>query len=1576
MLTAVPEAPFVHLHVHSEYSILDGACRIPALAARAAELEMSAVSLTDHGSLAGAVELYREATKQGVKPLIGCEVYVAEDRRAQQKGYAHLTLLAESNAGYSNLIKLASAGYLEGYYYKPRVDWELLQQHSDGLVALSGCLSGRVAKALEENRPKDAQADLDRLSQVFGKGSTYVEIQNAGLEIQQRINPQLKDLAAQAGLPLVATGDVHYLMHSDARAHEALLCIQSGDSLKNPDHWKFDTDQFYFKTPAEMAADLADYPEAFARTAEIAERCTVELALGGILLPSFPTPDGRDAFDYLVELTEKGLQKRYGQVTPELQDRLRFELKTIKEMGFPDYFLIVWDFVGFAKRNGIQVGPGRGSAAGSLVAYCLEITDIDPIKYDLLFERFLNPGRKSMPDMDIDFAVAGRDRVINYVAEKYGRDRVAQIITFGTMMARAAVRDAGRVLEIPYGTVDRIAKLIPEGPKVYLDGCLKNGQELKAAYDADPLVREIVDLAKPLEGLIRQDSIHAAGVVIADRPLTEIVPLQQKGTDQEVVTQFGMWDVEALGLLKMDFLGLRNLDVIDKAVELIGNGLDISKIPLDDRATYEMLARGEAAGVFQFESSGMREALRQVKPTEFEDLIALVALYRPGPMGYIPVYARRKNGQEPVTFIDPRLEAITGTTYGTCLTGDTLVFDATSGQRRRLDELEEHDDVLVQGVDNDLNMTHAPITAWVDNGVRPVYRLHLKNGSSLTATADHRFLTENGWRELREIRAGDYLGTPATLECAFGGRWLDGEERARVKALGYLLAEGGLSSMGPPSFYSSNQTLFDDFEQACRDGFGEVSIRRRVRVRGVVQVSVSNGRVGHRQPSQLETWLRGLGLRWKLSDRRAEATRKGPRSDEKWIPESVFELAEEEIGRFLAVYWDCDGHVDARCAWIKTTSPRMAEDLQTLLLRLGIRATVHRSTYLAAEGDRRATRTAYQVTTRGTRRFASLIQPFMLTEKAAVRTYAADRSRHVGREHALEELLAASVRVAPAEGQRTRRGRLSVRALAARTGIDRQHFSPSARSRGRIGFDCIAPAVEAVDAEATARAGRVIWQEVETIEPAGEQRVYDVTVDRIHNFVANNVIAHNCLYQEQYLEIAKQMAGFSPAEADDLRKAIGKKIHSLMASLKEKFLEGCAANSVTPGVANQLWKDMESSQDYSFNKSHAACYALIAYRTAWLRANHPREYMAALISSVMNTKDRVPFYVNACHEMGIEVLPPDVNSSACDFAVVEGKIRFGLNAVKNVGDPAARAIIAAREEGGPFESIWDFTERVDPACANKRALESLVKSGAFDSTSATRRGMLECIEQALSWGGRTQADKIAGQGSIFDLGDDVDQAPKHHPEIPAHEFEKNELLRLEKETLGLYVSEHPLSAVRDQLRRKTDASLAELERRRDGEIVTVGGIVSALKQVTTKKGEPMVFVRLDDVIGSAECVVFNSVYAASNELLVQDAILIVKARIDHKEGESKLIAIEVARFEAVPERREVLLKIDALQAKAGLIRELAALVKEYPGEAPVVLALETSGGPKTLQLGNDYRVQPGPDFFAEAKALLGEAAVI
>jgi DNA polymerase-3 subunit alpha len=728
-----------------------------------------------------------------------------------------------------------------------------------------------------------------------------------------------------------------------------------------------------------------------------------------------------------------------------------------------------------------------------------------------------------MPDIDIDFAVEGRERVINYVREKYGADRVAQIITFSTMAARAAVRDAGRVLEVPYGVVDKIAKLIPEGP----GQMLAEATELRKVIATDPVAKEILELAEPLEGLTRADSIHAAGVVIGAQPLINVVPLQQKGSDQEVVTQFSMKDIEALGLLKMDFLGLRNLDVIDKACALLG-ALDISKIPMDDKKTYAMLAKGDAVGVFQFESSGMREALRQVKPTQFEDLIALVALYRPGPMGYIPNYGKRKAGQEAITYVDKRLEPILKETYGICV------------------------------------------------------------------------------------------------------------------------------------------------------------------------------------------------------------------------------------------------------------------------------------------------------------------------------------------------------------------------------------------------------------------------------------------------------------YQEQYMRIARDLAGFSITEADDLRKAIGKKIRELMNSLKGKFMDGAAEQGVTPHAAQQLWEDVEKAADYSFPKAHAACYALIAYQTAWLRQNHPCEYMAALISSVMSTKDRVPFYVNACNELGLEVLPPDVNESMADFAVVGGKIRFGLNAVKGVGEGACHQVIAAREEGGPFESIWDFAERVDPSVSNKRVLEALVKCGAVPGS---RKGNLEVLEQAVAWGQKQQADRLAGQGSIFDLAPVEEEQPKHHPPTPTAEFEKNELLRLEKEVLGLYVSEHPLSSIRDQLRRKSDATIGELDRRRDGEVVTVGGIVAGLRHMTTKRGDQMVFLRLEDVTGGVETVVFNSTYDKARELCTTDRVLIVKGRIDRKEGETKLVALELAAFEAVPEMREVRLKIDATKARAGTIKELAQLIKEFPGESPVYADLVTSHGKKTYAFGPQFKVKPAPDFYAEVKMLLGESAV-
>ncbi len=631
---AVPPAGFCHLHVHTHYSALDGACRPEDLVRRAVELGMPAVAITDHGVLSGIIQFYQQCHKAGIKPIIGLEAYVVEDRFRKvgnNEERWHLTLLAVDRTGYRNLLVLGSAAFLEGYYYKPRMDYALLRQHAEGLICLTGCASGRLSKAVETGRIAEAEAEIDRLQEIFGEGNVYVELQETGIPDLAGINDRLAEVAARKDLKLVATNDVHYLREEDADAHDTLLCIQTGARLAEEDRLRFDSREFFFKSEEQMLEAFAAYPEAVANTMEVVRRCNVEIDLDGMLIPHFPVPEGYDEASYLREQCRLGLERRYGSdPAPEVLERLENELAVVEKMGFPPYFLIVWDFVSYAKANGIPVGPGRGSAAGSLVSYLLGITDLDPIAHDLLFERFLNPDRISMPDIDIDFSVNGREKVIEYVAEKYGRDRVAQIATFGTIKARQAIRDAARVMDVSYGQADRIAKLVPDVLNITLDACLADPKcELRTAYDEEELVREVVDRARPLEGLIRQDSIHAAGVVISKGPLTEHLPLMQKG-EAEVVTQVSMTDVEKLGLLKMDFLGLRNLDVIDSAVKIIRASVDpactIETIPLDDAPTYQMLSKGDSEGVFQFESIGMREALREIRPTHLDDLIALVAL--------------------------------------------------------------------------------------------------------------------------------------------------------------------------------------------------------------------------------------------------------------------------------------------------------------------------------------------------------------------------------------------------------------------------------------------------------------------------------------------------------------------------------------------------------------------------------------------------------------------------------------------------------------------------------------------------------------------------------------------------------------------------------------------------------------------------------------------------------------------------------------------------------------------------------------------------------------------------------------
>jgi DNA polymerase-3 subunit alpha len=1192
---SVSSTSCAHLHVHSEYSLLDGACKIDALAERAARFGQPALGLTDHGVMNGAVEMYKACKKHDVKPIIGCEIYLVDDHTATGKVERnHLTLLAADDAGYRNLVKLSSAGFLEGLQRgKPTVDLAQVERHSQGVIALTGCLASRFCQRLLEDREQEARAHADELQRVFGPENVYFEVQKNGLAAQDKCNEGIVRIAREMGGSLVGTGDVHYLGREDYDHHTALLCVQTKSTIAAP-KMTFDTNEFYLRDSEEMSSAFAEWPEAIASTLEIAERCAVEIELGKQLIPSYPTPDGGDERSYLRARVQDGLRLRYGDPPPAAAiERMEMELDVIDRMGFNAYFLIVWDFVKFAKENGIAVGPGRGSAAGSIVSYCLAITDVDPLRYDLLFERFLNPERVSMPDIDIDFSVRGRERVMKYVTEKYGRESVAQIVTFGKMFPRAATRDAARVLGYDYGAGDRLAKLIPDpimGRSPSFEDCLKPGQPLRKACDEDPTAKQIVDVAQGLEGIVRNSSIHAAAVVIADRPLTDIVPLQlaDAGTDENgervfrTVTQFSMKPIEEIGILKMDFLGLRNLDVIEDALDIIerssGERPDMTTLPLDDAKTFEMLARGDSTGVFQFESEGMREALKKVRPDEFDDLVALNALYRPGAMDQIPVYAKGK--------------------------------------------------------------------------------LH---------------------------------------------------------------------------------------------------------------------------------------------------------------PESI--------------------------------------------------------------------------------------------------AYPDERLRHI-----LES------------------------------------------SKGVI------------------------------------------------------------LYQEQAMQISKELAGFSGAKADDLRKAIGKKNRQAMAALKPEFVEGCRASGTRPDVIEFLWNTNEKSADYSFNKSHAACYGLIGYRTAWLKANHTAEYMAALISSVMSTKDKVPYFVARCEDMGIEILPPDVNLSDHEFTVgapsVEGGIgciRFGLDAVKGVGYQAVEAIKRARQDGGEFTSLWDFCERVDSRTVNKKAIEALVKCGALGSTGASRKGMLSVLEQAQANGQKIQQDALIGQASIFDLQDeqpglDGGAAPGSsafgsapgagltapvHPLIPAEEFEQAELLAAEKEAIGLFVSAHPLKPLRDALRARVDCPLSALEDRRDKDWVTVGGIITESKRIRTRNGDHMMFATLDDLEGAVEMLVFGKALAEHETTLAVDEVVIVKGRVDHKEaGKTCLVVQSVERFAPTPEEIErassaaraaartatalaqpVKLRIAAADLCESAIDDLRQTIEESRGTAEVIVEIDRSdGSTRRVRLGEDYRVRHTPTLLAELEHALAPLA--
>jgi len=1143
-------ADFVHLHVHTKYSLLDGANTIEGLLDTAERYKMPALAITDHGNLFGVMEFYSAALKKGIKPIIGCEAYVAPKSRLDKKdnhgipnASFHLILLAANNRGYKNLIKLISAAHLEGFYYRPRIDKELLASHSEGLIALSSCLKGEIPYRLLEGREEDALKAAGEYIDIFGKDNFYFELQDNMIADQKMVNERLLALSKRLDVQVVATGDCHYLRREDAKAHEILLCIQTGSNVDDPQRMKFTTDEFYMKSPEEMRHAFSEIPEAVSNSVEIARRCNVEIELGKLMFPEYDVPEGYTRESFLEELAYRGLQERLreegGGDISEYEPRLEEELRIINTMGYAGYFLVVWDFINYAKKHSIPVGPGRGSAAGSLVAYSLKITDLNPIKYDLLFERFLNPERISMPDIDIDFCMEKRDQVIRYVTEKYGNDHVAQIITFGTMAARGVIRDVGRSLNIPYGDVDRIAKLVPEGPNVRLEEAIRLEPKLKELMNSDLKVKELMEYALSLEGLTRHASTHAAGIVISKEPLTEYVPLT-RGTNGEVVTQFAMEDIEKIGLVKFDFLGLKTLTVIDHTVRLInqsqpeGGRFDIKKIPLDDPATYELLSSGNTAGVFQLESMGMRDILVKIKPDRFEDLIAILALYRPGPIG--------------------------------------------SG-------------------------------------------------------------------------------------------------------------------------------MVDDY------------IKRR---RGIVPVK--------------------------------------------------YEIQE------------------------------------------------------------------------------------------------------------LKEIL-----------------------------------------------------------------------------------------KETHGVI---------IYQEQVMKIANVIAGFTLGEADMLRRAMGKKDPETMAKLKERFIDGAKGKGISEKKASKLFDQIEYFAGYGFNKSHSAAYALISYQTAYLKAHYPVEYMAAMLTCEMGKMEKITAGIRECKEMGIDILPPDVNESDRDFTVCGKSIRFGLVAIKNVGESAIESIISNRKEGGRFKSIFDFCKRVDLRKVNKRAIESLIKSGAFDSLGVRRSQLMDVLDKAISIGGTYQRSK--SQVSLFESIEGYEEATtrEYLPDIP--EWEEHLLLRYEKETIGFYITGHPLARYESKIRRSVSITTKDLADIPDGKEVTICGIITDVRTTVTKKGDKMAYIRLEDLDGGVEVIVFPELYKSSAGLLVEDRPVILTGTVSKNDTGYKVKGTNIRDLMTAPERTST--RVDINLHSIGLTAEdfknLKDILQDHSGPCPVYLHLITNRKEYVVALDNSLRINPTDNLLMAIESRFGKNTVV
>lgn len=1147
---------FTHLHVHTEYSLLDGAAKIKELVHHTKELGMDSIAITDHGVMYGVIDFYKAAKAEGIKPIIGCEVYVAPGSRFDRevgKGenrYYHLVLLAENDQGYHNLMKIVSKGFTEGYYYKPRIDREVLKEFHEGVIALSACLAGEVATNLRQGFYEEAKKAALEHQEIFGEGNYFLELQDHGIDEQKTVNQGLMRLSQETGIPLVATNDIHYVKESDAEAHDILLCIQTAKKLADEDRMRYDGGQYYLKSPEEMEELFPYAKQALENTGEIAKRCNVEIVFGEQKVPKYEVPEGFTSYSYLQALCEEGLHRRYDSVTEELQERLDYELSTIEKMGYVDYFLIVWDFIKYGKDNGIAVGPGRGSAAGSIVSYCLGITDIDPIRYSLLFERFLNPERVSMPDIDVDFCYERRQEVIDYVVDKYGKEKVVQIVTFGTMAARMVIRDVGRVLDMPYAAVDRVAKMIPmgaNGHNITIEEAIGISTDLKKAYEEEEDVRYLIDMSKRLEGLPRHTSMHAAGVVIGQKPLDEFVPLS-RGSEEAITTQFTMTTIEELGLLKMDFLGLRTLTVIQDAVRNIkqskGIDIDVDHLDMEDEAVYDLLCTGQTDGIFQLESNGMKSFMKELKPRNIEDIIAGISLYRPGPMDFIPLYIKGKEHPEDITYDCPQLEKILAPTYG-----------------------------------------------------------------------------------------------------------------------------------------------------------------------------------------------------------------------------------------------------------------------------------------------------------------------------------------------------------------------------------------------------CI-------------------------------------------------------VYQEQVMQIVMELAGYTLGRSDLVRRAMSKKKGDVMQRERQNFVygneeegvPGCINRGIDEKTANKIFDEMIDFAKYAFNKSHAAAYAVVAYQTAYLKCHYPEEFMAALITSVLDRTDKVSEYIAHCRKHGIQILPPDINEGFSHFSVSDGAIRYGLSALKSVGRSVIDAIVEEREQHGLYRDLKDFISRLSNKEVNKRTIESFIKSGAFDCFDANRRQMMMVYLQVIDTVNQEKKSAMTGQMSLLDfLGEEEKKEfDVSYPKVS--EYAKEEMLSYEKEVLGVYVSGHPLEDYQDMMSRNITATTHDfLTDEESGETVAkdqiyyiMGGMVSAKTVKLTKNNQNMAFITLEDTLGTIEVVVFPKVYEQYRDMLEPDSKIFVYGRASISEDEGKILLDKVVPFSDVPKQLYVQCENKAdFEDKRERLYEI---VDAYPGDSEVFVVLKEEKQMK--QLGAQFKVTVSEELLQEMKELLGKGKVL